>query len=331
MTLLFAVALSIAGANGQEEAPWPPPASKEARERPPGLLGDVGPKGTPKTATQLLVERPGVFEDYLIDAGFAEHDAVRIRADGTVLRRCEIRNGRRDGVEVYASDVLIDSCRIHHFLAGTFREQHDAHGITGRPKRLTIRNCEIYHVSGDAAQFDPGRGPWTDVLIENCVFWTGPLPENAAGFGKGERPGENAVDTKQAASNPRSRMVIRNSVFHGWRQPGQISLMAACNLKDNVEVRVERCVFYDNEVALRLRGDTGSGRGGARVTALGCSFYSSDLAIRAENSIENLKVLDPAFGEGVREKFRAVEGKPRDLEMRGERPAPPLEQVLKSP
>ena len=53
---------------------------------------------------------------------------------------------------------------------------------------------------------------------------------------KGGRPGENAVDTKQRTSNPRSRLTIRDTVCHGWRQPAQIENMSAVNLKNHVDV-----------------------------------------------------------------------------------------------
>jgi hypothetical protein len=104
------------------------------------------------------VIEPSVYENYLLDLQFADHDAVRIRANGSTLRHCELRNGRKDAIEVYADDIRIESCRIHHFLAGTFAMQADAHGITGRGHRLTISHCEIEKCSGDAWQMDPGRG-----------------------------------------------------------------------------------------------------------------------------------------------------------------------------
>jgi hypothetical protein len=102
-----------------------------------------------------MIDKPGVYENYLIDADWADADAVRIKADRVTLRRCEIRNGKRDAIEVYANDVVIEDCSIHHFLAGTFADQKDAHGITGRPTRLTVRNCDIGYLSGDCLQFDP--------------------------------------------------------------------------------------------------------------------------------------------------------------------------------
>ena len=76
-------------------------------------------------------------------------------------------------------------------------------------------------------QFDPDRKSTGHVLIEGCTFWTGPLPGDAAGFKKGERPGENAVDTKTMPDGSRPTLLIRNCYFHGWNQPAQISNAAA--------------------------------------------------------------------------------------------------------
>ena len=168
---------------------------------PPGLTGPVGTDGSPKRVSRLILDTPGVYENYLVDAEWGTRQAVKIMADGVTLRNCEIRNNRHNAIGVFAKDAVIENVRIHHMLKGTFKDQQDAHGITGRPFNLVIRNCEIFYVSGDALQFDPGRDPWDNVTVEHCVFWTGPLPADAAGFKKGERPGENALDTKQDNGN----------------------------------------------------------------------------------------------------------------------------------
>jgi hypothetical protein len=313
----------------QEAGVWPPPVPAEARGKPPGLLGPVGPRGDPRRVKTLDITEKGVYENYLVDHEFGKRsEAVRIRADGAVLRNCEIRNGTRDAVGVRAADVLIENCKIHHFLYMTFKDNEDAHGITGQPRRLTIRNCEIYYVSGDCVQFDPARNPWTDVVIENCHFWTGPLPEDAAGFHKGERPGENALDTKLPGKHPRGRVVVRNSVFNGFAKGGPISNMSALNIKESVDVQVDNCIFYDNEIGLRLRGP---GKfGGAHVTVQDCFFYYSDIAVRYEDRIEQLKMHNLAFGPKVKREFqRAGGGAGPGFEIIGEREAPSLAEILK--
>ncbi|MBI3278759.1 MAG: right-handed parallel beta-helix repeat-containing protein [Acidobacteria bacterium] len=125
----------------------------------------------------LRVTEPGLYGNILIDGEWIDQDLVRILADGVTLRNCTLRNRLRDAVEVYARNVRIENCHIHHVLNSTFNQQKDAHGITGRPLNLVIRDTEISHVSGDAIQFDPSRKsepyPWDNIIVENSFLWTG--------------------------------------------------------------------------------------------------------------------------------------------------------------
>ena len=294
-----------------------------------GAGPDAGCGPSPRRVRQLVIDEPGVYENYLVDGAWGDSTLVKIRADNVTLRHCEIRHGTGNAVTVYARDVVIESCRIHHVLAGSFSDQQDAHGITGQPHNLVIRNCDIGMVSGDAVQFDPGRRPWGNVVLENCTMWTAPLAEDAAGFRQGERPGENAVDTKQRADNPRSDMVIRNCLFYGWNQPGQIDNLAALNLKNHVEVRVENCVFRDNEICFRVRGGSGE-YGGALVSIDHCAVYDSRVAVRAEDRIENLKVRRLGIGPNIERPFVAAGGGAGPgFESVDEFTAPKLEKALR--
>src|SRR5581483_7423093 len=271
---------------------------------------------------------PGVYENYLVDSNWQGGNRVKITADDVTLRHCEIRNATGNGVGVFGKNVVIESCKIHHLLAGTFKEQHDAHGVTGGWNGVTIRNCEIAYVSGDAVQFDPDRRTRGHVLIEDCTFWTGPLPAAAGTFKPGERPGENAVDTKTPPDGPPCTMTIRNCYFHGWNQPGQIGSMAALNLTENVEVRVAHCLFRDNEIAFRVRGPTR--RGGARVDIRDCAIYEGQVGVRMEDRIRDLKITGLGFGPGVRERYhRAGGGTGPGYENRGEYEAPPFDELLR--
>src|ERR1044071_249028 len=132
LSLTFALLLHIL-AIASADSPSATPASQPVAI---GLTGPVGPRRATIPKQTLRVDKPGVYEDLLIDAQWADTDAVHIRADQVTLRNCEIRNALRDGVEVYGSDILIENCHIHHLLAATFVNQKDAHGITGRPTRL---------------------------------------------------------------------------------------------------------------------------------------------------------------------------------------------------
>jgi hypothetical protein len=276
----------------------------------------------------LEITKPGIYENLLVDGKWAERTLVKVLADGVTLRRCEIRNGKDNGIIVVGRKVVIDSCKIHHLLKGTREAPVDAHGITGRPTDLVIRNCEVFQVSGDAVQFDPARRPWDGVLIENCTFWTAPLEADVAGFQRGDRPGENAVDTKQFKENPRSRLTIRNSLFHGWGQ-GRIANQAALNLKEHVQVAVEGCILREDDIGFRLRGGDGP-RGGALVTIRDCAVYRSKVAARLEEKIRDLKIYGLRLGEGIGAKYqKAGGGVGPGYENRGEAAAPPYEQALR--
>ena len=172
-------------------------------------------------------------------------------------------------------------------------------------------------------QFDPGRGPWNNVLIEHCTLWTGPLAEDAADFRRGERPGENAVDTKQRASNPRSQMTIRSCLMYGWNQPAQLSNASALNLKNHVAVEVEQCLFHNNEICFRVRGGLGE-YGGSNVKIRDCRIYDSGLAVRAEDGVENLKISKLGIGQGVKRPFHHVGGLGPGFENVGQYTPPPL-------
>lgn len=142
------------------------------------------------------------FDSITVDHNKQSGDAIRIRnAVNVTLRDMVVRNGINDGVDATGADgLMIDGLLIHHFLAGSFTVQADAHGvIVSDTLGLTIRNTEIHSVSGDSFQADPDRDlvPTNDILIEKSHFWTGPLTEDFnASWLAGQRPGENAIDTK---------------------------------------------------------------------------------------------------------------------------------------
>jgi Right handed beta helix region len=276
------------------------------KARPVGTQGNVGCLKAPKRVDRLEITKPGVYENYLVDGGWGGGNRVKITADGVTLRHCEVRHCAGNGVGVFGKNVVIENCKIHLCLRGTFKDQQDAHGITGRWGGVLIRNCEIHHVSGDAVQFDPDRRSSGRVVIEDCTFWTGPLPADAAGFKKGERPGENAIDTKTVPKGERSVLVVRNCHFHGWNQPAQIRNAAALNIKENVHARIEGCVLSDNEIAFRLRGP--GKRGGALVEIADCAVYDTAVGVRLEDRILNLKIDRLGFGGKVGRKYHQAGG-----------------------
>jgi len=263
----------------------------------------------------VRLETPWVTLDGLVfDGAFGRADCVDIRGAGAhhfEIKDCEVRNTLQDGIDIEGAPAgRIVGCTIHHCLAASHLVQHDGHGIVaGNLDSLLIRDCNIYYVSGDCFQSDPDREPWDNIVLENCRLWTGPLPGAAAGFPAGFIPGENAIDTKQLEKYPRSRLTLRNIQAYGWRA-GIIGTMSAFNIKNHVEVLIENCLLWDNEVCLRLRGGEGDddGRGGARVTVINTVMRESDYGIRYEDMIRHLKVYNCTWGHRVDNPFGVRQG-----------------------
>lgn len=295
-----------------------------------GAPGPVGTQAGAKLVRRLEITKPGVYENFRVDAQGQGGNIVKITADDVTLRNCEIFNGMGNGVGVFGTRVVIENCRIHHLLNGTFEEQNDAHGITGRWGDVTIRNCDISHISGDCIQFDPDRRSRGSLTIEQCHLWAGPLAEDAPGFKAGQSPGENAFDSKTTPDGERCKLIVRRCYMHGWKQPSQITTRAALNLKEHIDAVISHCVFDDNEVAIRARGP--GGRGDARVTVEDCAIYRTQVGVRAEDKIENLKILRMAYGPEVKSREERHGGK--DLpgyEKTGEHEAPSMESLIVKP
>lgn len=295
-----------------------------------GTTGKVGTLENPKLVHRLEITKPGVYENYRVDAEGQGGNIVKITADDVTLRNCEISNGRGNGVGVFGTRVVIENCRIHHLLNGTYQEQTDAHGVTGRWGDVTLRNCDISLISGDCVQFDPDRASRGSLTIENCHLWAGKLQADVPGFKAGQSPGENAFDSKTPPDGERCRLIIRRCHMHGWSQPSQIHNRAALNLKEHIDAEISQCVLDDNEIAIRARGP--GKRGNARVTLRDCAIYRSQVAVRAEDKIEQLHLAGMAYGPGVLSRIEFQNGK--DLpgyQSTGERDAPPIQELLTQP
>jgi len=214
-------------------------------------------------------------------------------------------------------NILIEHCRIHHALNAA-AGRTDAHGIVAFAVRdLTIRDTEIHTFSGDGIQIDPRRmSPgWNRVIVEGARIWLAPLPAAENGFAAGVVPGENAIDTKASGSLLRSSLLIRDTEAFGFGN-GLISNMAAFNLKENVDVIVDRVTVKDSDIAFRLRGPTGKPAAGAQVTVKNAVIHDVKTAFRYEDNLETLRVWNTTIGSGVRQGFDAAESRHTVLDLR---------------
>lgn len=270
----------------------------------------------------VLVTAPGrvltvahayhTLDGLVLDGQYGASDLLRVETSGHgfVLRNSEVRRTSRDGIDMGApSDVLIDNSLIHHTLNAT-DGRTDAHGIVaGAARRLTIRNTEVHTFSGDAFQIDPGRSTagWDDVLIENCRFWLQPLPAPENGFAAGVVPGENAVDTK-VGSTFRPKLTIRNTEAFGYRS-GVIGNMAAFNIKENVDVVIDRVTVHSSEIAFRLRAP-------ALVRVQNAVVHTVTTGVRYEDGIQGLRLFNSTFGSGITRVFQSASSSGSVLDVR---------------
>ena len=303
-------------------------ATASACAQPIGAPSNVGAPKNAKIIHRLEITKPGVYENFILDGQGAGGNLVKITADNVTIRNAEITNGKGNAIGIFGNRVVIENVRIHHMLNGTYEDQNDAHGISGRWGDNTIRNCDISYCSGDCIQFDPDRKSSGTVVIENCTLWTGPLPADASTFKTSQRPGENAFDSKTKPDGPRCVLKMTNCFMHGFNQPSQIRNCAALNLKENVDAEITHCVLDDCEIAIRARGP--GKRGGAHVIVNECAVFNTTLAVRAEDKIDVLKLNSLAFGKGVKERIRFVDGKATSgFESKGERDAPDMTELLR--
>ena len=260
----------------------------------------------------------------VLDGQYGADDTVRVTGAGDFLqlRDSEVRRSSKDLIDLANPDgVLVDGCLLHHALNAADRRT-DAHGIVaGAVHDLTIRNTEIHTFSGDGLQLDPDRTApgWDLVTVEGSTIWLGPLPMSENGFAAGVVPGENAVDTKQAATNVRSRLVVRDTVAYGFRG-GLIGNMAAFNLKEYVDVTIDGVSVSESEIAFRLRGPGH----GARVLVKNAVVHDVDTAFRYEDDIQNLRIWNSTIGRNVTRAFQPAAAAAATLDVRNVLSVPAL-------
>ena len=259
-------------------------------------------------------------EGLVIDGQYGAADTVDVNSGAhfLTLRNLEVRRSSRDLIDIGSPQgMVIEGCLIHHALNAA-GGRTDAHGVAASAVRdFTIRDTEIHTFSGDGFQVDPGRlAPgWNNVTVERSRIWLAPLPAPENGFAAGAVPGENAIDTKASNSLPRAKLTIRETTAFGYRD-GLIANMAAFNLKENVDVTVDRVTVYDSEIAFRLRGAGSATAGGAWVAIKNAVIYDTAYGFRYEDNIANLKIWNSTVGAGVTRPFRAASSDSDGMEVR---------------
>jgi hypothetical protein len=286
--------------------------SKAGEPRAPITLRALSGRGTVIITSRgrvASIQNPyNVLDGLILDGQYGADDIVRVAtaASGFILRNTEVRRTSSDAIDLGSpADVLIENCLIHHALNAA-GGRTDSHGIVASAvRRLVVRNTEIHTFSGDGIQLDPDRAApgWSDVLIERCRIWLGPLPAAENGFPAGTTPGENAVDTKSNRRYGRAQLTVRDTEAWGFHH-GLIQNMAAFNLKESTDVLLDRITVHDSEIAFRLRGP--GPNDGVRVTVANAVIYDSEVAFRYEDNIERLRIWNCTIGSSVPQPFVAA-------------------------
>ncbi len=238
-----------------------------------------------------------------------------INGSHLLIDGCEFKNSSRDVMTIGdVGDITIRNSSLHHGLSWYKKTGKEPHGIsTDGVRGLTIRNCDIYQITGDAIQISPSRRDWDNVRIEDCRLWVAPLSATevkASGLparAVGMILAENAIDTKARKTDDPGRHNIRlkNITARGFRSD-RIKNAAAFNIKNPVTARLDGLIVFDSEIAFRLRAP-------ARVTVTNSLVYDCDVGVRYEGRPKQLYLYNNTFGLGLKQALKAVGGPPRDF------------------
>lgn len=132
-----------------------------------------------------------VIQGLIFDQQGAAADAIKLTGSNNILRGCEIRNGKKDGIDGGgggSQNNIIENCAIHDFVN---QPGVDAHGIVINPgaRGWKILRNTIYNCGGDGIQFyaddqTPVAQYAKNFTIASNIFYTtlGSNSENALDF-----------------------------------------------------------------------------------------------------------------------------------------------------
>ena len=162
--------------------------------------------------------------------------------------------------------------------------------------------ADIYGWEQVQAKAKPKRGrPRKVAAVEEQQAPAPTRQKKAESRANEKQPKAAAKPAAIDADEPADLVVFAFRLTQAERE--EIHNAAGLNLKNHVDAVVERCTFYDCEIALRLRGPDEK-NGGAAVTAADCTFDDIDVAIRTEDALKDAKITRPRFGPGVKQQHR---------------------------
>jgi hypothetical protein len=209
----------------------------------------------------------------IFDQQGAKQDAIKLSGSNNILRDCEIRNGKKDGIDGrgHSRNNVIENCSIHDFVN---RPGDDAHGIVINPglRGWKIVKNRIYNCGGDCIQFYAGDKTTAaqyarDFVIAGNVLYT-TLGRNS----------ENALDFKGIDG-----CVVEGNDMYGFAnkiwviQKGCRNIMASNNR------------LHDADRGIEVRGEDGKSH--ENIEFIRNAIYNIDAYALKFDGVANAKVL----------------------------------------
>ncbi|MDZ7268865.1 MAG: right-handed parallel beta-helix repeat-containing protein [candidate division KSB1 bacterium] len=232
-----------------------------------------------------------LISDLVFDHQGDASDAIKISGSFLTLRNCELRNGKRDGIEGAAgsSEVTIENCVIRDFV---WQAGSDAHGIVLNPgaRRWRILNNTIFNCGGDGIQLYADdkteiANYATDITISGNIFYT-TLGSNS----------ENALDFKGVDG-----CVVEGNEMYGFENKAWVTQKGCRNITGRNNF------IHDSQRGIEFRGEGGKSQANIRLLRNVLYNIRQYYAIKFDD-VANVEILHNTLANISASSFR-IEGK----------------------
>ncbi|MCG3157582.1 MAG: hypothetical protein DKINENOH_04217 [bacterium] len=256
------------------------------------LRGYPGEKPVIATAGTMLSASKSywLIRDLVFDHQGDASDAIKISGSFITLRNCELRNGKRDGIEGggSSSDVTIENCVIRDFV---WQAGSDAHGIVLNPgaRRWRILNNTIYNCGGDGIQLYADdkteiANYSKDITISGNLFYT-TLGSNS----------ENALDFKGVDG-----CVVEANEMYGFENKAWVTQKGCRN------ITASNNFIHDSQRGMEFRGEGGKSQANIRLLRNVLYNIRQYYAIKFDD-VANVEILHNTLSNVSASSFR-IEG-----------------------
>ncbi len=242
-------------------------------------------------------------ENLIFEGAYAAGPVVTVGDGGHRFRLVggEVRESARSCLVIGAPEaVRIERTVIHHCLWWEDAPEEAHAVVAGAVQGLLLSAVELHTFSGSGVQLDPDRAEagWADLTIESSTVWLAPLTEAVAGFSVGAVPGRSALETRTATTPERATVVVRDTWVYGFKD-GPDPEAAAFNLKEKVDVTLDRVRISDSAIGLRALGPSDTRPDSVIVRVQNSLFWDLGVALQAEDEVATLQVWNDTLGLNV--------------------------------